>query len=109
MVEAQASVRSGRDGRLEVHGELSFASVPALWRECRQRCASGAAVDIDLAHVQRADSAGLALLVEWLREAQHSGTRLRFFNIPAQMLEMARVSGLDGILPLHSDGVPGQG
>ncbi len=103
MADAAASVREGADGRLEVHGELSFASVPALWRSCRERCAAGSALDIDLSHVRRADSAGLALLVEWLREAQRSGTRLRFFNIPPQMLEMARVSGLDGILPLHGD------
>ncbi len=103
MSEAQASVQSGRDGRLEIHGELSFASVPGLWRDCQAQCTSGTAIDVDLGQVQRSDSAGLALLIEWLREVQRHGGSLRFFNIPAQMLEMARVSGLDQILPLHRD------
>jgi len=101
--ESTVSIQQGREGRLEIHGELSFASVPALWRECRAQCAAGNAIDIDLGQVQRSDSAGLALLVEWLREAQRSGANLRFFNIPAQMLEMARASGLEQILPLHRD------
>jgi len=101
--ESTVSIQQGREGRLEIHGELSFASAPALWRECRAQCAAGNAIDIDLGQVQRSDSAGLALLVEWLREAQRSGANLRFFNIPAQMLEMARASGLDQILPLHRD------
>jgi len=103
MPEPSVSVQQGQDGRLEIQGELSFASVPALWQECREHCASGGAVDIDLRQVSRSDSAGLALLVEWLRDAQRSGANLRFFNIPAQMLEMARASGLDQILPLHRD------
>ncbi|VAW79398.1 hypothetical protein MNBD_GAMMA15-1259 [hydrothermal vent metagenome] len=103
MPESSATVQQGPDGRLEIHGELSFASVPALWRECRTQCAAGTDIDIDLKQVQRSDSAGLALLVEWLREAQRNEAKLRFFNIPAQMLEMARASGLDQILPLHRD------
>jgi len=101
--ESTVSIQQGREGRLEIHGELSFASVPALWRECRAQCAAGNAIDIDLGQVQRSDSAGLALLVEWLRETQRSGASLRFFNIPAQMLEIARASGLEQILPLHRD------
>lgn len=99
----QATVEAARDGRLTVRGELSFVSVPGLWRDCRKTCAAVGDIDIDLGQVSRSDSAGLALLVEWLREAQRSGARLRFFNIPPQMLEMARASGLEQILPLHRD------
>ncbi len=103
MSGASVSIKQGSTGRLEIHGELSFASVPALWRDCRAQYASGKDIDVDLGQVRRSDSAGLALLVEWLREAQRNGASLRFFNIPAQMLEMARASGLDQILPLHRD------
>lgn len=103
MSESTASVRQGHEGRLEIHGELSFSSVPALWSDCQEQCASAEAIDVDLGQIQRSDSAGLALLTEWLREAQRRGVSLRFFNIPAQMLDMARASGLDQILPLHRD------
>ncbi|HHJ14944.1 MAG TPA: STAS domain-containing protein [Gammaproteobacteria bacterium] len=86
--------------RLALSGELGFDSVPGVWAECRGYVRAGGELDVDLAGIERADSAGLALLVEWLRDAEAAGTRLRFLNMPEQMQAMARVSGLDEILPL---------
>lgn len=101
---AQPSVRESRDGRVEIHGDLSFASVPLLWEQHREVFSRPGALDIDLSHVERSDSAGLALLMECLRQAAETGASVRFFNIPAQMLAIARVSSLDDVLPLHRDG-----
>jgi phospholipid transport system transporter-binding protein len=56
---------------------------------------------VDLAGVTRADSAGLALLVEWLRESEIAGNSIEFVNVPAQLLSIARVCGLDDILALN--------
>lgn len=85
---------------LNVSGELSFASVPALLEQGNALLAGrGARIQIDLVGVTRADSAGLALLIEWLRVARHHRTSIEFRNIPPQMLAIARVSGLDGLLP----------
>jgi len=90
------------DGSWQVCGELSFASVPGLLKrggivfepeDDKPLC-------IDLAGVPRADSAGLALLVCWVRQARRHNVRLVFRNVPNQMLKIAGVSGLDGILPL---------
>lgn len=100
---AQSGLREGRDGRVEIHGDLSFASVPGLWKQCAERLAAGDAPDIDLGHVQRSDSAGLALLLECLRATSQTGKSIRFYNIPAQMLAIARASSLDQVLPLHRD------
>ena len=55
---------------------------------------------VDLRDVTRADSAGLALLVEWLRESEHTGNEIVFTNVPDQLLSIARVCGLDEILSL---------
>ncbi|KPK56046.1 MAG: hypothetical protein AMS22_02475 [Thiotrichales bacterium SG8_50] len=84
-----------------VAGELSLGSVPAA-----QRVAAGELLTspgpwhIDLARVARSDSAGLALLVEWVREARERGIDVGFRHMPEQMRAMARVSGLEDILPL---------
>jgi phospholipid transport system transporter-binding protein len=99
--EAQITEASG--GRLAITGDLTFGSVPALWEHCCSRFAGSAELDIDLSGIQRSDSAGLALLVECVREARQTGKNIRFFNIPAQMLAIARVSSLDQVLPLHRD------
>ncbi len=100
---SKASIQVGKNGRLEIHGALDFDSVPGLWSHCCARFSERNELDIDLSQVERSDSAGLALLVECLRQAHQSGKTLRFFNIPAQMLAIARVSSLDQVLPLQRD------
>ena len=88
---------------MAISGELTFASVPALWKRCCSSFSERTELEIDLSDIQRADSAGLALLVECVRQARQTGKSIRFFNIPSQMLAIARVSSLDQILPLHRD------
>jgi phospholipid transport system transporter-binding protein len=100
---AQATVTEDDKGRLAIAGELSFATVPHLWERWRSLSQGRQSLDVDLCAVQRSDSAGLALLVEALRRARQTGQSVRFFNIPDQMLTMARVSGLEDILPLQQD------
>lgn len=82
-------------------GDLEFATVPDLEHEARHLFKEHDQLDIDLQQVRRSDSAGVALLVEWVRQAEKYQCKLRFFNIPEQMLAIARVSSLDTILPLE--------
>lgn len=99
----QADIQQGNDGRLAISGDLSFDSVAHLWRKIHDWFRDREVLDIDLSGVRRSDSAGVALLVSCLRQAQQSGKTVRFFNIPAQMLALARVSSLDQVLPLQHD------
>ena len=86
------------DGRVIVEGELSFATVPALatppWPQ------GDAPVTVDLGGVRRADSAGLALLLEWARAARRQGRPIRFVHTPEQLKSLARVTGVNTILAL---------
>ncbi len=97
---ALAALKDLGGGRYAVEGELSFASVSALLRQGSALFAGQPAIELDLAGVRRADSAGLALLVEWLSQAKRLGRRLSFRHVPEQILRMARVGGLEDILPL---------
>ncbi|MFP5504930.1 MAG: lipid asymmetry maintenance protein MlaB [Gammaproteobacteria bacterium] len=96
----QAAIRRAGDGRLAVEGELSFATVTRLVGEARRLFEQAEEIRIDLQAITRADSAGLALLVECMRYAQRLGKPIQFLNIPTQMLAIARVSSLDQVLPL---------
>lgn len=96
----QAALRTGPDGRLSLEGELSFETVVQLLGEIRRLLDKDTEIRVDLQGVSRADSAGLALLVEWMRIAKELGKSIQFLNIPQQMLAIARVSGLDQVLPL---------
>ncbi|MFZ1494144.1 MAG: STAS domain-containing protein [Candidatus Competibacter denitrificans] len=92
-----------RDGTtLRIVGELDFDSVADLW------VATGSlfeievepVVQIDLSGVRRSNSAGVALLVEWLRQAQSRQSELIFSNMPAQMRAIVRVVDLETVLPV---------
>ena len=88
---------------LRVEGDLTFATVTALLNASSPLFASGAGGgEVDLSGVGRADSAGLALLIEWSRLARAAGYELRFQAVPAQMQAIAAASGLTDILLLTS-------
>jgi phospholipid transport system transporter-binding protein len=95
-----AAIRLAGDGRLALQGELSYATVTRLLGEARRLFEQCAEIHIDLHAITRSDSAGLALLVECMRDAQRLGKPIQFLNIPQQMLDIARVSSLDQVLPL---------
>jgi len=100
-VAQAARLVRGEEGTLRLEGELSFATVAALWRETPFPPPGEGPLVVDLEGVVRADSAGLALLVEWMRAARRAGRPLRYRAIPPQMLAIARVSSLDQVLPLE--------
>ena len=88
-----------RDARsFGVSGSMTFDSVTALWRESDDIFSNDSLVEIDLRDVTHTDSAGLALLVEWLREAGRRGGRIEFLNLPAQMVALADASNLQPVL-----------
>jgi len=99
-VVASADIRA--DGELlRVQGELTFTTVTALLGKSRPLFErAGERVVVDLAGVERADSAGLAMLVEWMRLAKARGCGIAFSHLPAQMRDIALASDLDDILPL---------
>lgn len=85
-------------GGFRLTGPLTFDTVPQLVQQGRQLFANGKSVELDLAAVERSDSAGLALLVSWVRLAQRQGSEIAFLNVPEQLLGLARVGGVEQIL-----------
>jgi len=94
---ASVQLVSRGDGVWGIEGRLTFATTPAF---VQAFAAVTEDAVIDLKQVELADSAGLALLVEWAIQAEKKGLTMSFSNIPIQVLAMARVSGLDEILPM---------
>ena len=90
-------------GLFRIEGDLTFATVPTAGEESLSLFnRAGGELSIDLQAVSHTDSAGIALLIDWMRQAKKLHKTLRFLNVPAQMLAIAQVSGLDQILSLDS-------
>ena len=100
---ADARLEAVAAGRLKLVGDLSFRSVPRLLEASLDMIREVPEITVDLADVERSDSAGVALLVQWMREVRSQGKSITYLNIPSQMLAIARVSSLDAVLPLFRE------
>lgn len=102
MADGQATVSLEAHGsELALVGELVFASVTQVLEPGRRAIAgvAGARAVLDLSRVTRTDSAGLALVVDWLRTARARGLELELRAVPAQLAEIAGISGLSDLIP----------
>ena len=87
-----------------IKGELNFNTVAKLYREDQWLIGSkdwkggGSlphhSLEFDLAEVTSCDSAGLVLLLSWMRDAKRDNKVLHFINIPHKLLDIASISGL---------------
>ena len=84
-----------QDGTVTISGSLTFQTVPDFFTRSGEwfRETNGPLV-FDLAGVTLADSAGVALLLEWSQMARTSGREIRFINTPAQVRTQLEVNGL---------------
>ena len=81
--------------RSRVSGSLDFTTVNDLLSDGRDAIQGGRAAVIDLSGVTASDSAGLALLIEWLSLAKAARRTLRYENMPLQLHQLARLSEVD--------------
>jgi len=89
-----------REGaRLLVSGPVTLANVATLLEEGRRHLAEGVQT-VDLGEVSEMDSALLALLLAWLRDAKAREQALAFANAPASLLTIARLYGVERLIPL---------
>ena len=93
-----ASFEMSDGDRARVIGSLHFTTVSALLTAGVAAINAGRAAVIDLAGVTASDSAGLALLIEWLSVAKAASRLLRFENIPSQLQQLARLSEVEELL-----------
>lgn len=84
-----------------VGGELTFATVKDVLEKAQILFEPITDLEINLADVTRSDSAGLALLINWMRTAKKNNKKIVFHNVPTQMLAIANASGLDELLPVE--------
>jgi phospholipid transport system transporter-binding protein len=87
---------------LHLAGPLTLETARALFDRGLQPNGSASLV-VDLARVDAVDSAGVSLMLSWLREAQRSNIALCFSNIPDNLMSMARLYGVADMLPLCGD------
>jgi phospholipid transport system transporter-binding protein len=82
-------------GNYSVEGCLTFNSIDKNSPRSFAFLKGIDSICIDLAKVEATDSAGLALMIEWIKLSKANKIKLSFKNIPQQILALAKLSGFD--------------
>ena len=99
-MNVNVQVSEPTQGRIIVSGELTFATA----RDARQvgtlvlESSRAPSLVIDCAGVARADSAGLAVLLDWLAWARRKSRPVKLVNLPPSLVAIAKISEVDGLL-----------
>ena len=95
------TISIGEDGCARLGGTLTFESVPGLFKQAQELFHGSTPVSsLDLEQVTSADSAGLALLLEWQATRGPSQQALQIRNAPSGLLSLARLCEADQLLDL---------
>jgi phospholipid transport system transporter-binding protein len=86
-------------GRIVVSGPVTLANVAAVVEEGRRHLEEGVRT-VDLGEITEMDSSLLAAMLAWLRDARGRGGELAFTNLPDSLRTIARLYGVDGLLPV---------
>jgi phospholipid transport system transporter-binding protein len=89
---------SGPPGHFRVTGPLAFETVTRVLHEGERKFSQFDDVVLDLADTRHSDSAGLALLLEWIHCAKERGTHISYRNVPEQIMAIARISEVQDLL-----------
>lgn len=93
---------TGRAGvKMVMQGNLDMDTVPALYATGLKHLAD-ADLDVDFSRVDTVDSAAVSMLLGWARAAQRGQRKLRVAGLPDDLLSLARLYGVDELLPQQS-------
>ena len=92
--------REGR--RILVSGPVTLNNVAGILEEGRRHIEEGVR-SVDLGEVTDMDSALLAMLLAWLRDARSHQRDLTFANPPESLQTIARLYGVDQLLPVSQN------
>lgn len=86
------------EGRFELNGEMTFETAERILLASEQPFEQHTRIEVDLAGVTKSDSAGLALLLEWITWANHTVREIRFLSKPERVLAIARTTEVEQLL-----------
>lgn len=84
-------------GHFSVTGDLSLPNITHETLKSLTLLSAAKIITVDLSRIETVDSAGLALMIEWIKYARSQRLALNFNHIPQQMHNLAKLSGLDDL------------
>lgn len=86
------------EGKFELSGVMGFSTADQILRRSERLFEEHTRIEVDLGGVTQTDSAGLALLLEWITWANHTVREIRFHNTPEKITAIARTTEVEDLL-----------
>lgn len=96
--DVHLNIEQIQTGHYLLSGDLTFATIDKNTVKTLTFETNGSSINLDLQKINKTDSAGLALILEWIKSARSYGVSIHLLNLPEQLLTIAKLSGLDVIL-----------
>tara|TARA_R110002110_G_scaffold121431_2_gene297192 strand:+ start:21458 stop:21754 length:297 start_codon:yes stop_codon:yes gene_type:complete len=87
--------------KIIVDADLTRATVEQLLEQIKPLIVYDDKITVNLQKAGTCDSASLAFLVAVLREAKLKRSQIIFSQVPQKMIDLGRVSGIDGLITLE--------
>lgn len=85
-------------GKFSLNGRMTFGTADQILRESEHLFEEHTRIEVSLAGVTDTDSAGLALLLEWITWANHTVREITFTDVPDKINAIAKVTEVDSLL-----------
>lgn len=95
---AEYQLNDNGDGQFSLTGEMTFDTAERILEKSEGPFEQHTQIEVDLSGVTMADSAGLALLLEWVTWANHTVREIRFVDIPARVTAIAKTTEVHELL-----------
>jgi phospholipid transport system transporter-binding protein len=95
---SQFTLEDKGEGRFLLSGEMTFRTAGKILRNSEALFEQHTRIEVDLSGVSKTDSAGLALLLEWITWANHTVREIRFVGMPERIDAIAKTTEVDHLL-----------
>lgn len=95
------------EGRFTLKGKLNRNTVPNFWpnglAELKRSNTNSKKYDavLDMSGISHADTAGLAWLINLLKQSRHQNIRFVLKNVPTSLINLAKISDVEGFLSVQ--------
>lgn len=87
-------------GCYALEGELTLSTAQSALDKTSRLFKKNKALEFDLSGIDKGDSVGVGLLLEWRRQAHSAGITIRYTHFPEQLKAMAKVGGVADFLEI---------
>ena len=85
-------------GKFALGGQMTFDTAGQILFDSEVMFEEHTRIEVDLFEVTDTDSAGLALLLEWITWANHTVREIRFVGMPEKIDAIAKTTEVDHLL-----------